>query len=91
VQVLSAQSLADRAVVNPTCRPGNGSTKLGGSRMQAARLSPEICIVVDRRIIPMCRGKVDAFHAAEDSSLNDDMASDCDTTGVLDRGMHSKG
>ena len=91
MKVLPAQSVADRAVVNHTCKPGNGSTKLWGSRIQAARLSPEICIVVDRRITPTCRVKVDALHAAEDRSLNDDMASHCDTTGVFDRGMYSKG
>ena len=44
------QSLASRSVGNPTCQPGNGSTKLGGTRKQAALLSPEIGIVVDRRI-----------------------------------------
>ena len=39
--------------MNLTCKPGNGSTKLRGLRMQAVTLSPEICIVVDIRIIPV--------------------------------------
>lgn len=50
------QSLANRPVGNPstvlragpTCKPGNGSTELGETRVQAAGLSPEICIVVVR-------------------------------------------
>ena len=69
-QVPPGQSLASRPVGNPTCKPGNGSTELGGTRKQAALLSPEIGIVVDRRINSRGRkrGKADAFHAAEGSS-----------------------
>jgi hypothetical protein len=36
--------------VNPTCKPGNGSTKLGETKVQAALLSLEMCIIVDGRI-----------------------------------------
>ena len=46
LQILPAQSLASRAVGNPTCKPGNGSTELGETRMQAVLLSLEMCIIV---------------------------------------------
>lgn len=61
--------------MNPTCKTGNGSMELGETRVQAALLNPEICIVVDDRITPKVRGKVDALHAAEDSSPICGMAS----------------
>ena len=41
-QVPPDQSLASTSVVNSTCKPSNGSTRLEGSRIQAASLSPEI-------------------------------------------------
>jgi len=47
VKVPSGQSLASRPVEKSTCKPGNGSTELDGTRMQAARLSPEKGIVVE--------------------------------------------
>src|SRR5215831_10285770 len=50
VQVPPDESLASRSAVNSTCTPSNGRTKLEGTRMQAASLSPEICRVVVRRI-----------------------------------------
>ena len=50
--------------------------------MQAAGLSPEICRVVDKRIMPDEWQKADALHAAEGSSPDCVMASDKDTTGV---------
>jgi hypothetical protein len=37
-------------------KPGNGSPKPDGARVQAALLSPEICIVVDIRIVPVQAG-----------------------------------
>ena len=68
--------------MNLTCHSGNGSTKLGGSRMQAVTLNPEICIVVDIRIISKQREKADAVDAVEGSSPESVMASNQDTTGV---------
>ena len=68
--------------MNLTCHSGNGSTKLWGSRMQAVTLNPEICIVVDIRIISKQREKADAVDAVEGSSPESVMASDQDTTGV---------
>ena len=65
--------------------------ELEESRIQATRMSPEICIVVDTRIMPNEWQKADALHAAEGSSPDCVMASDKDTTGVYERGMHSKG
>ncbi len=54
--------------MNPTCKPSNGSTKLGESRIQAVLLSLEIGIVVDVRISPRTTGKADAVQKAEGSS-----------------------
>ena len=68
--------------MNLTCHSGNGSTKLRGSRMQAVTLNPEICIVVDIRIISKQREKADAVDAVEGSSPESVMASNQDTTGV---------
>jgi hypothetical protein len=50
VKLPPVQSLASRTVVNPAGKPGNGSPKPGGARVQAAELSPEMSIVVDTRI-----------------------------------------
>ena len=50
VKLPPVQSLASRTVVNPAGQPGNGSPKPGGTRVQAAELSPEMSIVVDTRI-----------------------------------------
>ena len=50
--------------------------------MQAVTLNPEICIVVDIRIISKQREKADAVDAVEGSSPESVMASDQDTTGV---------
>jgi hypothetical protein len=50
--------------------------------MQAVSLSPEICIVVDNRIILLMREKADALHAAEGISPGCGMANVQDTTGV---------
>ena len=50
-------------------KPGNGSPKPDGARVQAALLSPEICIVVDIRIVPVRIGmKADSLNALEGSS-----------------------
>ena len=68
--------------MNLTCQPGNGTTKLRGLRIQAVTLSPEICIVVDIRIISKYREKADTIEAAEGSSPESVMASNQDTTGV---------
>ena len=68
--------------MNLTCQSGNGSTKLRESRMQAVTSNPEICIVVDIRIISKQREKADAVDAVEGSSPESVMASDQDTTGV---------
>ena len=72
LQVPPSQSLASRLVVNPTCKTGNGSTKLGESRIQAALLSLEIGIVVDIGISPRTTGKADALQAVEGSSPGHD-------------------
>jgi hypothetical protein len=47
VKVPPGQSLASRPVEKSTCKPGNGSTELDGTRMQATLLSPEKGIVVE--------------------------------------------
>ncbi len=49
-------------------KPGNGSPKPDGASVQAALLSPEICIVVVLRIIPKCWEKADGLEALEGSS-----------------------
>ena len=54
-------------------------------------LSPEICIVVVNRIIPLMREKADAFHPAEGISPVCDKANVQDTTGVSEQSMYSKG
>ena len=67
-----------------TGKPGNGSPKLDGTRLQAALLSLEIFVIVVLRIV--CRKlqtKVDVFVITEGSSPHRIMASDGDTTGVL--------
>jgi len=48
-------------------KPGNGSPKPDGASVQAALLSPEICIVVDIRITRLI-GKADVFETSEGSS-----------------------
>jgi hypothetical protein len=58
--------------VNPTCKTGNGSTKLGESRVQAVLLSLEMGIVVDIRISSRTTGKADAVQKAEGSSPGHD-------------------
>ncbi len=58
---------------------------------QACVLSPEKCIVVAIRIIPLVWEKADDLNAAEGSSPTYVMASMRDTTGVLDQGMYSQG
>jgi hypothetical protein len=55
VKLPPVQSLANRTVANPAGKPGNGSPKPGGARVQAAGLSPEMCIVVDPRITTNCK------------------------------------
>jgi hypothetical protein len=50
VKLPPVQSLASRTVVNPAGQPGNGSPKPGGTRVQAAELSPAMSRVVDTRI-----------------------------------------
>jgi hypothetical protein len=92
VQIPPVQSLASRTVANPAGQPGNGSPEPGGARVQAAGLSPEMCIVVDRRITARSgSGNADAVSAAEGSSPRYVMASAVDSTGVEERGMHSEG
>ena len=48
----SVASPAAGGIVKPACRPSNGSTEPGGTRVQAVGLSPEIVIVVSRIIRP---------------------------------------
>ena len=95
MQVPLSQSLASGLVVNPTCKPGNGSTELGETRIQAALSSLEIGIIVVVRITSIERserGKADALHAAEGSSPElRKKVSRQDTTGVLERGMYLRG
>jgi hypothetical protein len=55
VKLPPVQSLANRTVVTPAGKPGNGSPKPGEARVQAAELSPEIGIVVDHRITTDCK------------------------------------
>ena len=50
MQVSPGQSLASRPEANPTRQPGNGNAKLGETRKQAVRGSPEIGKVVVQRI-----------------------------------------
>ena len=63
----------------------------GVARVQAVELNSEICIIVVRKdtLLSRKREKADALHAAEGSSPPHVMASEWDTTGVLDRGMYS--
>ena len=69
-------------------KPGNGSPEPDGARLQAARLSLEIFVIVVLRIVfRKLEMKVDVLHMTEDSRLHCAMASDGDTTGILDRGM----
>ena len=49
-QVPPDQSLASRSVTNPRTKPAMEVRSRGEVRMQAALLSPEMSIVVDRRI-----------------------------------------
>ena len=49
VKLPPVQSLANWTVVTPAGKPGNWSPKPGGARVQAAGLSPEMSIVVDRK------------------------------------------
>jgi hypothetical protein len=67
VKIPPVQSLASRTVANPAGQPGNGSPKPGGARVQAAGLSPEMSIVVDRKdnLGGPLRGNADAVHGAE--------------------------
>ena len=58
--------------MNPTCKPSNGSTKLGESRVQAVLLSLEMCIIVVIRINPGTTGKADALQPVEGSSPGHD-------------------
>ena len=50
--------------MKPACKPSNGSTEPGGTRVQAVGSSPEIVIVVIRIIRPSVSGvpeKADGF------------------------------
>ena len=40
------QSLASRSIVKSAGKPGNGSPKPDGTRLQAVGLSPEIVLIV---------------------------------------------
>ena len=59
--------------------------------MQAVSLSPEIRIVVDRRITPKHRSQSRRMDASEGSSPRSDKASERDTTGVVRAGHATKG
>ncbi len=89
-QVPPDQSLASTSVVNSTCKPSNGSTRLEGSRIQAASLSPEIN-VVDKRISLSIEGKADGLPGLEGNSPGYALASRGDSTGVCERGMYPQG
>jgi len=93
VKLPPVQSLANRTVVTPAGKPGNGSPKPGEARVQAASLSPEMSIVVDRKdnLAGRRQGNADAVSGAEGSSPRCVRASAADPTGVGERGMHSQG
>ncbi len=61
---------AGRPVVNPACVWGNPGCGTRGIKDAGRVLSPEICIVVDRRITstPRRRGKADTLQRVEGSS-----------------------
>jgi hypothetical protein len=46
VRVPPDQSLANRSVAKSAGKPGNGSPKPDGTRLQAVGLSPEIVLIV---------------------------------------------
>ena len=62
MQVPSAKSLASMAVVKPEGKPGNGSSKPGGSRAEGQYSG-------GHRIKVWCKPqwKVDSLHALEDN------------------------
>ena len=92
VKVPPGQRLATRPVATPAGNPGNRRPKPGGARVQAASLSPEMCIVVDTGITArLGSGNADAVSGAEGSSPGRVKASIQDSTGVEERGMHSQG
>lgn len=60
--------------------------------MQAMLLNPEICIVVDNGItFNSIEGKADVSSHRKAAVPGALMASERDTTGILDHGMHTKG
>ena len=63
---------------------------LEGTRVQAALLNPEICIVVGDKL-PEAGRKADVMDVAEGRSPASAIASKQDTTGILERGMYLKG
>ena len=58
--------------------------------MQAVLLNPEICIVVVNRITPEQRSQSRRIDPSEGSSPRSVMASERDTTGILEQGMHQR-
>ena len=69
-------------------KPGNGSPEPDGARLQAARLSLEIFVIVVLRItFRQLKVKADAFVMAEGSNPHFVRARDEETTGVRVRGM----
>ena len=69
-------------------KPGNGSPEPDGARLQAARLSPEIFVIVVIRIaFRQLKVKANVLVMTEGNSPHCAMASDGDTTGVGVRGM----
>ena len=76
------QSLASRSIVKSAGKPGNGSPKPDGTRLQAVGLSPEIVLMVVIRISSENRTKADVVYITEGNSFGYALASDQNTTGV---------
>jgi hypothetical protein len=90
-QVPPDQSPVGRSVAKPACVSVREGTKPGKASLQAVLLNPEICIVVVNRITPEQRSQSRRIDPAEGSSPRSVMASERDTTGILDHGMCTKG
>jgi hypothetical protein len=93
VKLPPVQSLASRTVVNPAGQAGNGSPKPGGTRVQAAELSPEMSIVVDTRITTDRKGSSQS-RRRQCSGRQQAAVRKGECRGlhrVEERGMHSQG
>jgi len=65
-----------------------GRYEAGLNKMLGVLLNPELCIVVDSRIAPEQRSQSRRIDPSEGSSPRSVMASERDTTGILEQGMH---